>query len=270
MILASSASTISLAQLAKMADGIVEVANPPAVASVAATSTSLDEVRQLTETLSRLVAALDSTEEDRKKFDTVMEKLNGFFQVRKNVIFERARFNRRDQREGESVEEYITCLYNLVDNCQYGDLKGEMIRDRLVVGIRDSSLSEHLQMDAALMLEKAKTAIRQQETVQEHQLILSNGDKVDQQSAINYVKEKPHRRHGGTPHQPPASRPHHQASTPNLCPLSKGTRCGKGPHQQQQCPAKDVACFNCKKKVTSVGNVSARAQEKPQKSLRAQ
>ena len=60
MILASSASTLSVAQLAEMADGIVEVANPPAVATVAATSTSLDEVRQLTETLSRLVAALDS------------------------------------------------------------------------------------------------------------------------------------------------------------------------------------------------------------------
>lgn len=60
MILASSASTLSLAQLAEMADGIVEVANPPTVAPVAATSTSLDEVRQLTDTLSRLVAALDS------------------------------------------------------------------------------------------------------------------------------------------------------------------------------------------------------------------
>ena len=36
-----------------------------------------------------------------------------------------------------------------------------MIRDRLIVGIRDKSLSERLQMDAALTLEKAKTAIRQ-------------------------------------------------------------------------------------------------------------
>ena len=195
-----------------------------------------------------VLTSANASEEDRKKFDTVMEKLDGFFQVRKNVIFERARFNRRNQREGESVEEYITCLYNLVDNCQYGDLKAEMIRDRLVVGIRDSSLSERLQMDAALTLEKAKTAIRQREAVQEHQLILSHGDKVDQRSAINYVKEKPHRRHGGTPHRPPASRPHHQAPTANQRPLSKCTRCGKGPHQRQQCPAKDAVCFNCKKK----------------------
>ena len=59
------------------------------------------------------------------------------------------------------MEEYITCLYNLVDNYQYGDLKSEMIHYWLVVGIRDSSLLECLQMDAALTLEKAKTAICQ-------------------------------------------------------------------------------------------------------------
>ena len=35
-------------------------------------------------------------------------------------------------------------LYELVQHCDYGGMKDEMIRDRLVVGIRDSSLSEKL------------------------------------------------------------------------------------------------------------------------------
>ena len=52
-------------------------------------------------------------------------------------------------------------LYKLVQHCDYGEMKDEMIRDRLVVGIRDSSLSEKLQLDPALTLEKAKKAIRQ-------------------------------------------------------------------------------------------------------------
>ena len=43
-----------------------------------------------------------------------------------------------------------------------------MIRDRLVVGIRDKSVSERLQMDAALTLEKAKTTIRQREAIQDN------------------------------------------------------------------------------------------------------
>ena len=40
-----------------------------------------------------------------------------------------------------------------------------MIRDCLIVGIRNNVLSEQLQMDADLMLEKAKKAIRQKKAV---------------------------------------------------------------------------------------------------------
>ena len=46
---------------------------------------------------------LDSTnitEEDRKKYNKVIEKFDSHFQVRRNLIFERARFNKRDQLEG--------------------------------------------------------------------------------------------------------------------------------------------------------------------------
>ena len=63
--------------------------------------------------------------------------LISFFQLLRNVIFERARFNRRNQLEGESSEQYISELYCLVDNCNYGNLKDELLRDRLVVGIRN-------------------------------------------------------------------------------------------------------------------------------------
>ena len=48
-------------------------------------------------------------------------------------------------------------LYDFIELCDYGDdIKEEMIRDHLVVGIRDSALSEKLQLDATLMLESAK------------------------------------------------------------------------------------------------------------------
>ena len=58
------------------------------------------------------------------------------------MIFERARFNKRDQLESELAEEYITALYSLVETCEYGDMKDEMLRDRLVVGIRNEKVSE--------------------------------------------------------------------------------------------------------------------------------
>lgn len=40
-------------------------------------------------------------------------------------------------------------------------MEAEIIRDRLVVGIWDTSMYEHLQLDADLALEKAKKAIQQ-------------------------------------------------------------------------------------------------------------
>ena len=47
-----------------------------------------------------------------------------------------------------------------------------MIRDRLIIGIRDASMSERLQLDDNLSLEKAKKAVRQKEAVGEQQRTL--------------------------------------------------------------------------------------------------
>lgn len=52
-------------------------------------------------------------------------------------------------------------LYVLAANCNYGEMEAEIICDRLVVGIWDTSLFECLQLDADFTLEKAKKAIRQ-------------------------------------------------------------------------------------------------------------
>ena len=113
------------------------------------------------------------SEGDRKKYSTVIAKFDAFFIVRKNVIFERARFNGRSQREGESVEHFITSLYNLAENCDYREMKAELIRDRIVVGIRNRALSEQLQLDAELTLETAKKRVRQREAIQEQQATLN-------------------------------------------------------------------------------------------------
>ena len=69
------------------------------------------------------------SEDDRQKYDRLISHLDEFFKVQKNVIFERARFNRRSQKTDEMVDEFITSLYNLAENCTFGDLKEEMIRD---------------------------------------------------------------------------------------------------------------------------------------------
>ena len=85
--------------------------------------------------------------EDAKKYDTVKAKFDRHFIKRQNVIYERARFNQRRQEPGESVDTFITALYSLAEHCGYSELHDEMIRDRIVVGLRDAKLSEKLQLD---------------------------------------------------------------------------------------------------------------------------
>lgn len=64
------------------------------------------------------------------------------------MIYERARFNKRDQKEGETAEQYIQVLYDLVKTCEYGAMRDEMLQDCLVVGIQDVALLDKLQLDA--------------------------------------------------------------------------------------------------------------------------
>ena len=180
------------------------------------------------------LASTDISTADHKKFDKVIEKFDAFFRVRKNVIFERAKFNQRIQGPDESVEQFITCLYSLSDTCKYGNLRDEMIRDRIVVGIRDRSLSERLQLDAGLTLESAKTRARQREAVHEQQSVLRNAPK--QEVAVDWVSRKPPRRPSYKP-RPPDS--------------GQCSRCGKERHPRNVCPAKDAICHKCTKKVLS-------------------
>ena len=191
-----------------------------------------------------VLASANITEDDRKKYESVLAKLDEFLKVRRNVIFERARFNQRSQREDESAEQYITSLYNLVENCEYGDLASDMIRDRLVVGIRDNALSQRLQMDSELTLEKAKRQIRQREAVQEQQTILHQGEPTGEQT-VSYVKASKFRSHGKGKRQHQQQKPP-QPTTKN--PAGKCRRCGNPAHPRNLCPAKEAVCHACKKK----------------------
>ena len=130
------------------------------------------------------------TEEDRKEYARVVSE---FFKVRKNVIFERARFNLRCQAEGESIEQFITSLYSLAQSCEFAALKDELIRDRIVIGIRDKALSERMQVDAHLTLDKAKREAQQREAVQEQQGLLESdrGKTVDAVRRTNCSSWKP-------------------------------------------------------------------------------
>ena len=63
------------------------------------------------------------------------------------------------------MDNFITDLFCLVEYCEFGTLRNDLIRDRTVLGLKDKKLSEHLQVDPYLTLEKAVIKVRQSKTV---------------------------------------------------------------------------------------------------------
>ena len=185
-----------------------------------------------------ILRSFNLSEADSKKYTKVREKFDAHFVKRRNVIFERAKFNQRKQEDGESVDAFITALYSLSEHCNYGELHDEMIRDRIVVGIRDATLAEKLQLDAELTLDRAVTRVRQAEAVKQQQPVIRGGENKE------VLVGKIHRP------KPQASTPVKTARRPKpkTEESDKCTHCGRAPkHDRRSCPAREVECRKCGK-----------------------
>ncbi|UYV71663.1 K02A2.6-like, partial [Cordylochernes scorpioides] len=178
-------------------------------------------------------------EEEATKIDSVLKAFDSHFCVRKNIIYERAKFNSRIQEDREPVDEFITSLYKLADSCEFEGLHEQLIRDRIVVGVRDKALSERMQLDSELTLEKAVKMVRQQEAVRQQQVDLqrpSTSQKVNQVK-FNSKKQSPKQQ------QQPSRKKEKSAKTRSRCP-----KCGGFNHREgQACRAEGQRCNLCSK-----------------------
>ncbi|UYV79048.1 hypothetical protein LAZ67_17000865 [Cordylochernes scorpioides] len=178
-------------------------------------------------------------EEEATKIDSVLKAFDSHFCVRKNIIYERAKFNSRIQEDREPVDEFITSLYKLADSCEFEGLHEQLIRDRIVVGVRDKALFERMQLDSELTLEKAVKMVRQQEAVRQQQVDLqrpSTSQKVNQVK-FNSKKQSPKQQ------QQPSRKKEKSAKTRSRCP-----KCGGFTHREgQACRAEGQRCNLCSK-----------------------
>ena len=143
-------------------------------------------------------------------------------------------------------------LYDLAECCDYGDMKEQMIRDRLVAGIRDHALSEKLQTDSKLTLDTAKKTICQKEAVHEQQQSLKGAENAATPSVNAIVHKRPNFRGN------PRSRSDGQTQRRQPPTGEKCGRCGRERHSRDKCPAKDAKCHSCKR----VGHYSTMCRQK--------
>ena len=74
-----------------------------------------------------IIQSLGMSEAERKRYDVVRQKY--FFIMKRNVIFERAKFNPQTQQENEPVETFKNDLFSLAGHCKFGILQRELIRN---------------------------------------------------------------------------------------------------------------------------------------------
>ncbi|XP_049883096.1 uncharacterized protein LOC126378757 [Pectinophora gossypiella] len=87
--------------------------------------------------------------------EDVFKKLDEHFRIKRNVTVERHRFFKRDQKDHETIDQYVYDLRKLAQTCEFGTLEEDLIKDRLVCGVISPAICERLLREDDLNLKKA-------------------------------------------------------------------------------------------------------------------
>ena len=123
-------------------------------------------------------------EEDRVDVVKVLQEFETRCLPVSNVIYEGYILNKRAQEAGESLDHYITEVMKQAELCKYGNLKDELIRDRLVSGIKEDRIREKLLSKKDLTLEKAIQILRTSQATQ----FQAKGMAAEQEALVKSVK----------------------------------------------------------------------------------
>ena len=184
--------------------------------------------------------ALTFKEGDEKKYNVALNKFEEHFVRKWNIIQEWACFHQCVQKDGETVEAFIENLYELTKHCKFGLQRDQQIRDRIVIGILDKSLSQKLQMKSDLNLDTAIKMAHQTEHVK-----VQVAGQVDGKH-LGEVNQK-NQRLNANRRQGPTQRGNNfrQPGAPLLQPCS---RCNRAHRPDETCPLTGAKCLKGKKK----------------------
>ena len=115
----------------------------------------------------KLYTTLELTEEQKEKTSEILQALKCHFDPKTNVIYERYQFNTRDQGERETIDQYVTTLRSLSESCEFGALRDDLMRDRIVLGTKDPGVRARLLREDKLTLQKAIDMCRSAEVTQQ-------------------------------------------------------------------------------------------------------
>ena len=114
-----------------------------------------DKGREIYETFQFGAKENDNEPEPSMVFASVVKKFKEYCNPRKNVTILRYKFFTCKQLENQTFDDFVTKLKVLAQDCEFGNLRDSLIKDVILIGVKDEKLRERLMREATLDLEKA-------------------------------------------------------------------------------------------------------------------
>ncbi|CAH3142613.1 unnamed protein product [Porites evermanni] len=112
----------------------------------------------------KIYNSFDLSEANRRKLSEIIKEFDKYAIGETNETYERYVFNSRDQKEGESMDAYVGELRTLRQSCNFCTcLHDTLIRDRIVLRIRDGGTCKRLLRQGKLTLQKCIEIARSDE-----------------------------------------------------------------------------------------------------------
>lgn len=136
------------------------------------------------------ITPLSLKEEEKDKYEAVIEEFEQYCTLRKNETYERYVFRNRPQKESESIEQYVTDLRLKRQSCNFGTLCDSMIRDQIVIGEQDKRVSMQLLKETDLTLERAIKICQASECAMAQLKPFSEEKETTEVDAVQRAKER--------------------------------------------------------------------------------
>ena len=128
------------------------------------------------------------------KLEPVLRKFDEYMNPKKNIPYLRYKFFSYNQSEGQNIDDYVTELKLKSTHCEFGLLKENLRRDRIVAGVRDTRVQERLLREPDLTLDKAMSICRAAEETKKQSEEMQSKTSPNQVDQLRHRKDKPRNR----------------------------------------------------------------------------
>ena len=189
-----------------------------------------------------------------KDIEKVLYKFEEFCIGTTNEIYEGYCFNKREQFPDESFDTYLSALRSMSKSCNFGTLEESLIRDRIVVGIKENSVRKRLLQESKLTLKDTIDICKSSETTSK-QLKAMNSDDV---AFVSLCQHKTYK----TPDKKKLFKPQSKDEKFKKQAIPECSCCGlKHVRKKHLCPAWGKVCAKCHLKNHFASKCTTKSEE---------